>query len=101
MVNTHDIARLRNLNTSFRIAMNDILCDTNSAHGMGKCVGLSAVTSSLISNYRQPGMTGLAVSILTSWAGILDVKKFGGNACTFLYLLLEDKACNTICFTRL
>ena len=46
-------------------------------------------------------MTGLAVSILTSWAGILGVKKLGGNACTFLYLLFDDKACSTMCCTRL
>ena len=34
MVNTHDIARLRKFNTSFRIAINDVLCDTDSALGM-------------------------------------------------------------------
>ena len=44
-------------------------------------------------------MTGLTVSILTSWAGILGVKRFGDNACRFLYLLF-DKACNTMYFTR-
>ena len=38
MVNKHDIARLRKLNTSFRIATNDSLCDTDSAHGMVKRV---------------------------------------------------------------
>ena len=38
MVNKHDITRLRKLNTFFRIAMNDILCDTDSAHGIVKCV---------------------------------------------------------------
>ena len=46
-------------------------------------------------------MSGLSVSILTSWAGILGVKKLGGNACTFLYLLFDDKTCNTMYFTRL
>ena len=38
MVNKHDIAKLRKLNMFFRIAMNDILCDTDSAHGMAKRV---------------------------------------------------------------
>ena len=59
-----------------------------------------AVTCCLIRKYRQSGMIGLAVSILTSWAGISGVKRFGGNACTFLYLLF-DKACNTMYFTKL
>ena len=40
MVNKHDIARLRKLNTFFRIAINDILCDTDSAHGIVKRVYL-------------------------------------------------------------
>ena len=61
---------------------------------------LYAVTSSLIRKYRQSGMTGLAVSVPTSWAGNLGAKRFGGNACTFRYLLF-DKACNTIYFTKL
>ena len=97
---TVPIAHLRNLNTSFRIAINDILCDTNSAHRMVKRV-YPLLQAAWLAN---TGSLECLVCRSLYWhlgPGFWEFKKLGGNACTFLYLLFDDKACNTMYFTGL
>ena len=99
MVNTHDIARLRKFNTSFRIAMNDILCNTDSALGMVRRVYPLWLAAWL----ENTGSLEWLVWRSLYWhlgPGSRALKRFGGNACTFRYLLF-DKACNTMYFTKL